>query len=86
MLRKWIKILPYFVVEKFAMWFNEEYIVKLKCDGNFYAYIVDTGEAIIISKKRREKIESKFEKRKRKKIERLKKKKYKIEQKLKEME
>lgn len=85
MLRKWVKILPYIVVEKLAMWFNEEYVVKSKYDGNFYAYIVDSGEAIIISKERRNKIDNKFEQRRKKKIEKLKIKKYKIEQKLKEV-
>ena len=84
--RKWVKILPYFILKKIAMT-EEDIKVKMREDKKwYYLYEVDYGEYILINEKIIQK-HKKDEKNKRKrKLEKLKRKKEQIEKEIRWLE
>ena len=80
MIRKWVKILPYFIVKRIVQWTECTYYVTPR--EKFYLWEIDNGEYLLLSEEKynemKRKEEDKQKKKREKKLEKARKEIYKI--------
>ena len=72
MIRKWVKILPFFVVKRIAQWLELTYLVTPK--EKFYLLEIDDGEYLLFSEEKYKEMKAKEEEKRNKKLEKARKK------------